>query len=342
MKRSDIDIFNNESSRMNPAFRSKLRRQLVKMEARSGKHPAGTWYRQLWLVPIGGLVIAVLLLAIGFNFHKPNQQGSPLKPQAVSAADIIRRTDTAQSVQNAAGYTYFRNVETDTYGPAAVDCEAGSYTGDSDAAYVVSGYRAADGVEEAYFFKKTTPDDRQVPAGLSAYDNTKRALFDSRQFLDSKVYTSLSQFFGRKDSSKNVLYYLSDSEGKRLDPNTGVATSTYQGKDVYKVYAVSNPASQDALVPCWPAGSNRDPKSPVGAYFPPTYEPEIIQYTFDAHTFTTLSRISYRGSISDTNLLLYSEQQIDYEKFSSSEALDLMTRDGFDQAQATDTIVGKD
>lgn len=341
MKRNILDVMSSENSRMSPKFRASLRSSLLAAENRNTKQQSKYfWTSKLWLVPASGLAAAFLLVAFGLNISKPVIKNGPFKPELVSAAQLIQNSDNATK-SGIGDNTYFRFAQTIHFGSAAKSCDVGSYLGDTDSSYIHSGYRDPSGKVEAGYVE-AKGSNGAVKYSSSMYDDTNKQLYDGKEFFDTSIYKSLANYFAGRDVSDNVMYYLSDQEGNRISDSLAIKATDVNGVSAYTVYAVSNPASQDVQVRCWPKNSNRDPKSANGTYVPPTYKPTIRQLILDAHNYSLIRETAYLSKVSPSNLLRVDDRTVNFQNLSADKALRLMEKDGFDKSKASNSLQGKD
>lgn len=338
MHNSDLDMFSNRSTSIDPKFKAKLRSQLVAASKQKSSKKSRRWPALLAVPTLAAVAVALL---IGLNLSGNTDPKQPLKPSRVSAAELIRRVDSASESWQGA-YTFFSYRNTLLTGPMAETCDALSYIGQRGGTDLTYGYRDHTGKVEALFNRQTYVDGKPDYT-LSMYDDTDKQIFDDKQFLGAPDM-KISAYFEARDLANDKPAILPINEkGDVVDLDTFMIEPTLQdGREVYVFYTMSNPEAQDGKVGCWPAGSNRDPKSSVGTYSAPVYQTEIVRYVIDAKTNYQLSREAYLGSIAPENLLNSETTERKYEYKTEAEALAIMQAAGFDKQNALSKIPGHD
>lgn len=302
-----LDTFADKSMEIHPKFKKKLRQQITTKP----RTKRGIGWPKLVLIPALGLVAAIVIFA---GIQKPEQNRSPFKPQPVSAAELISRSEAA--ADNPGDYTFaYIKHQTSTglgFEPDNAAMGAGKSSGEM---YV---FKAKKSNVEIYY---TVNNDENRPPGVSAEDWQLHRKFMVYDNTDKEVIKSLDMF-ARPTSLSQVL------DGKLLDFADRVFTDE---AGVPLANDTFNPIMRNGrMVYAIQAKPGSTPEG-VNAY---EHERKIVQVIVDARTYRTLGYGLYNDRVSVQTRIWSTTIEESFERLSEFQALQRMQKAGFDKQKA--------
>lgn len=323
MKRSELDMFSNQSHKMNPKFKNQLRSQLM-AAAKKGKTAKRS--RVLWpaYAAVPALAVVAVLVMVGLNLGNTSDPKRPLAPATVSAAQVLQRAIDATQKFDPSAYSYVMNRETTTSGPA--DGSTCYIMGDklTDEGYVPEYqkneywnyvYHDKQNIVEATYYGTSASGDAAGSVTTSVYDNTEKVVLADNPYQGaSSLKEELEIFYF--DGKPTKLFV--DKQGNQLT-SQDVKPVKKDGRMVYELFTKRNPET---------LGISPDAPNYACAT-------EMIDYqVIDAKTFLPIEFSGYRKTVSDSNLISTTKYEFEYLNIGEDEAIAKMEAAGFDKATA--------
>jgi hypothetical protein len=314
MKRNDkrlLDTFSDSSMTIDANFKNNLRAQIVK---RSGKKSFARW-RRLVLVPAFALIAFVLLFA---GLQNPEKGGSPFKPERVSAAELIERSEDAKRNSQQNKYTFVHYSTESLIGPKITTCGYSTLM-----AVNADGSFPKKMRSESYIY--VAPDN-----GVEALYN--RAYMDGRLTFSDAVYDESKKvavgasLLSQPTSINDILHsdkfsfpgrVFVNEQGREISQDAALEPRNYKGRTVYNLFAKSTEAFEAAEC--------------TGV---------VVQIVVDAQSYQVLENNLYAEAVGSENLIHGATNYVQREALDSDSALEIMRKAGFEKEKARPRLNG--